>query len=108
MALHCLATTCSTAVARKPGTEPGLLIPSVHSAASLFPLIPKVRPLYTPVQKSNLGDRVLGEVEKDSFVTLPGKGGHIGFCLRKLCVLTQEDLMRGFITMVQRWGLQQD
>ena len=25
--------------------------------------------------KSNLRDRVLGEVEKDSFIALPGKGG---------------------------------
>ena len=31
----------------------------------------------------NLGDRVLGEVEKDSFTTLPGKGGHSGSCLEK-------------------------
>ena len=26
--------------------------------------------------KSNLGDRVLGEVEKHSFIALPGKGRH--------------------------------
>ena len=26
--------------------------------------------------KSNLRDRVLGEVEKDSFIALPGRGGH--------------------------------
>ena len=25
---------------------------------------------------SNLGDRVLGEVEKESFIALPGRGGH--------------------------------
>ena len=30
--------------------------------------------LYTGAE-SNLGGRVLGEVEKDSFITLPGKGG---------------------------------
>ena len=30
--------------------------------------------LYTSAE-SNLGDRVLGDVEKDSFITLPGKGG---------------------------------
>ena len=28
--------------------------------------------------KSNLGDRVLGEVEKNSSIALPGKGGHTG------------------------------
>ena len=39
--------------------------------------------LYTGV-KSNLGDRVLGEVEKDSFITLPGKGGHSGLLPRKV------------------------
>ena len=31
--------------------------------------------LYTST-KSDLRDRVLGEVEKDSFIALPGKGGH--------------------------------
>ena len=36
--------------------------------------------LYTSA-KSNLRDRVLGEVEKDSFITLPGKGGHNGFLI---------------------------
>ena len=33
--------------------------------------------LYTGA-KSNLRDRVLGEVEKNSFTALPGKGGHSG------------------------------
>ena len=32
--------------------------------------------------KSNLRHRVLGEVEKDSFITLPGKGVHRGILLR--------------------------
>ena len=36
----------------------------------------KTRSLYTGA-KSNLGDRLLGEVEKNSFIALPGKGGHI-------------------------------
>ena len=35
----------------------------------------KSQPLCTGA-KSNLGDRVLGEVEKNSFIALPGKGGH--------------------------------
>ena len=38
-------------------------------------LMRKTRPLCTSA-KSNLGDRVLGEVEKNSFIALPGKGGH--------------------------------
>ena len=33
----------------------------------------------------NLGDRVLGEVEKKSFIALPGKGGHSGLMPSKLC-----------------------
>ena len=37
----------------------------------------KTRPLCTGAE-SNLGDRVLGEVEKKSFIALPGKGGHSG------------------------------
>ena len=48
--------------------------------------------------ESNPGDRVLDEVEKDNFIALPGKGG---FCY----VSTPEDMMKGFITVVQRWGL---
>ena len=47
---------------------------------SLFTLISlkhllmlKFWPLYTGA-KLNLGDRVLGEVEKNSFIALPGKG----------------------------------
>ena len=38
-------------------------------------MMPKTWPLCTGAE-SNLGDRVLGEVEKDSFIALPGKGGH--------------------------------
>ena len=32
---------------------------------------------YTGI-KLNLRDRVLGKVVKDSFIALPGKGGHVG------------------------------
>ena len=41
----------------------------------LVRLMPKTQSLYTSAQL-NLGDRVLGEVEKKSFIALPGKGGH--------------------------------
>ena len=51
---------------------------------SLFTLISlkqllmlKFWPLYTGA-KLNLGDRVLGEVEKNSFIALPGKGTQRG------------------------------
>lgn len=37
----------------------------------------KTRPLCTGAE-SNLIDRVLGEVEKNSFIALPSKGGHSG------------------------------
>ena len=33
--------------------------------------------------KSNLGDQVLGEVENNSFIALPGKGGHNRLLLLK-------------------------
>ena len=42
-----------------------------------------------PDTKLNLGDRVLGEVEKDSFIALSGKAGHRGLMLSKLCVHTR-------------------
>ena len=38
----------------------------------------KAQPLCTGAE-SNLRDRVLGEVEKKSFIALPGKGGHSRF-----------------------------
>ena len=65
----------------------------------------KVRPLCTGAE-SNLRDRVLGEVEKNSFIALPGKGGHSGSCPKQLCPWdgTWEDLMGSFIATVQGWG----
>ena len=47
-------------------------------------LMPKAQPLCIGADL-NLGDRVLGEVGKDSFIALPGKGGHSGLLPRKLC-----------------------
>ena len=38
--------------------------------------------MYTGAE-SNLGDRVLGEVEKDSIIVLPGKAGQSGLLLQK-------------------------
>ena len=36
--------------------------------------------------ESNLGDRILGEGEKNSFIALPGKGGHSGLVpLKTVC-----------------------
>ena len=46
-------------------------------------------------------DRVLGEVEKNSFVASPGKKGTLGSCPEKLYVPIQEDLVRSFIVTVQ-------
>ena len=49
----------------------------------------------------NLGNRVLGEIKKNSFIALPGNGDPVGSCLQKLGVPMQQELMRSFITMVQ-------
>ena len=38
-------------------------------------MMPKTQPLCTSAEL-NLGDRVLSELEKNSFIALPGKGGH--------------------------------
>ena len=47
-------------------------------------MLPESQLLYTPGPNQIL-ETVLGEIEKDSFITLPGKGGHS--CLnKKLCV----------------------
>ena len=38
--------------------------------------MPKAQPLCAPVLNRISETRVLGEVEKDSFIIFPGKGGH--------------------------------
>ena len=45
----------------------------------------------------NLGDKVLGEIEKNSFVALPGKRGHSRLLPSKLCVPTQGNLVEFYI-----------
>ena len=48
-------------------------------------LMPKTWPLCIGAE-SNFRDRALSEVENDSFIVLPGKGGHSGLVpLRFLC-----------------------
>lgn len=44
--------------------------------------------------RSNLRDRVWGEVEKESVIALPGRGGaQRAPALEKLCIPSWEDLM---------------
>ena len=50
-------------------------------------------------------DRVLGEVEKDSFIALPGKAIHTGRLPQKTMCPNPGGFDVGFMTMVQRWGL---
>ena len=47
--------------------------------------MPKTQPLCTDA-KLNLRDRVLGEGVENSFIVLPGKGGHSRLMLLKNCV----------------------
>ena len=47
----------------------------------------ETRPLCTSTEL-NLGDRVLGEAEKNSFIAFTGKGGHSKLMPSKLCVPT--------------------
>ena len=70
-------------------------------------LMLKARPLCTSA-KSNLRDGVSGEVEKDSFIVLPGKTGHSRFIPPNLCVSAWEHLMRTLITVLQGWSSWQD
>ena len=48
--------------------------------------------------------RVLGELEKDSFIVRQSET-QLGFCLENLCVPTPENLLRAFVTVSHRWGL---
>ena len=45
-------------------------------------LMPKIQPQCTS-HESNLRDRLLDEVENNSFIGLPGKGGHSGLLSSK-------------------------
>ena len=49
--------------------------------------------------ESNLRDRILGEIGKNTFIAVPGKAGHSGLVPSKLCVPTQKSLM-SFIAIV--------
>lgn len=53
------------------------------SLSSPVLLTPKTQPLCCGAQL-NLGDRFLGEVEKNSFFALPGKTGPSGLLLLKI------------------------
>ena len=56
----------------------------VLSLGSTLDLMPKTRPC--ALVPNRISDRVLGEVEKNSFIALPGKGGHSGLAPLKNCV----------------------
>ena len=47
--------------------------------------VAEIWPLYTRAGL-NLRDGVLGEVERNSFLALPGKGGHVELMPSRLCV----------------------
>ena len=53
--------------------------------------------------ESDLRVRVLAEVEKGSFIVLPGKGGHSRLVTLKNSFLTWEVLSRSFMAIVQGW-----
>ena len=63
-------------------------------------LMLEVQPLCTSA-KRNLRDRVLGDVEKNSFIALSGKGGHSSLMPSSLCGPTQEGLVRSCGAAVQ-------
>ena len=67
------------------GSNPHLLYLLCWQVGSLPLVLPGKASLYTGAT-SVLGDRVLGEVEKDRFIALPGKGEHSWLIPSKLCV----------------------
>ena len=87
-----------------PGIEPTCLFHLLHWQGGDFTTsTPWEAPLRTDAEL-NLRDRVVGDVEKNSFIALPGKGGQIGLLPLKPKCLNWEDLMRNFIAKIQRWG----
>ena len=73
---------------------------------SFLPLMQKLGLLCTSAG-SNLGSRVLGEVETWHF-GCQAKGNTAGLCTQKQCVSTLGDLVKSFITMVQGWVADRD
>ena len=64
------------------------------------PSVAKIWPLYISA-RLNLRDRVLGEVEKNSFIALPGKGGHSGLVPSRLCP-AQEGVVRSLMVFKEQ------
>ena len=67
----------------------------------LWPFVMPKTGLWCTGSRLNLRDRVLGKVEKISFIVLPGKGDQSGFVPQKLCVPTWGDLVGSFIALLQ-------
>ena len=47
--------------------------------------VAEIRPLFTGAEQKRV-ERVLGEVEKNSFIALPGRADHSGLLPSELCV----------------------
>ena len=65
--------------------------------------VAEIPPLYTGA-RLNLGDRVLGEVERNSFIALPGKGGTQPANALKTVCPAQEGLVRS-LTVFKEQGV---
>ena len=66
-------------------------------------LMPKAQLLCTKLlcAELNLGDRVYGGLEKDSFIALPGKAGPSGFLPRKT-VCPNREAIRSLVTILPK------
>ena len=66
-------------------------------------LMPKAQLLCTKLlcAELNLGDRVYGELEKDSFIALPGKAGPSGLLPRKT-VCPNREAIRSLVTILPK------
>ena len=64
----------------------------------------KTQPLYTHAEW-NLDDRVLGKVENNSFIALPGKGGHSALIPLKTVSPSLEGFCEEFYSDGSREGL---
>ena len=78
-----LASTAAAAAAASPNLS--YMTSAAYLYLKFWYLVTEVNLANT---KLNLKDRVLGELEKHSFIALPGKGGHSRLIPPKLCVLT--------------------
>ena len=82
---------------------PGWTVAGGASSLCLLRVMPKTQPLCSVLNQRS--ETEVGEVEKKALMLCQAKGATASSCPPKLCVPTQEDMVRSFIARVQVEGV---